>query len=80
MRPPKCFEASHTKSTWFLFQLWLNDKSLAVGVALGVVSLIGVSNEQAAVSMHVQSVSMEAKALWDSVSPEAKRIDDSEML
>ena len=61
MRPPKCFEASQTKSTWFLFQLWLNDKSLAVGVELGVVSLIGVSNEQATVSMHVKSVSMEEK-------------------
>ena len=61
MRPPKCFEASHTKSVSFLFHLWLNDNWLEVSVALDAVALIGVSNEQVAVFVHVQSVSMELK-------------------
>ena len=60
MRLPKCFDASHAKSTWFLFQLWLNDNSLEVMVALCVVPLIGVSKEQVEVSVHVQSVSTES--------------------
>ena len=61
MRPPKCFDASHTKSIWFVVQFWLNDNALEVSVALGVVALIGVSKEQVALFVHVQSVSMELK-------------------
>src|SRR5207302_4341447 len=61
MRPPKCFDASQTKSTWFLFQLWLNDNWSAVLVTLCVVALSGVSKEQVVVSVHVESVSIDLK-------------------
>ena len=80
MRPPKCFDPSHTRSTWFLVQFWLNDNWLAVLVALGVVALIGVSKLQVERSLHVQSVSNGTKTLRDAVAPEAKRIDESEVL
>ena len=61
MRPPKCFDASHTKSISFVVHCWLNDIWLEVSVALDVVALIGVSKEQVEVFVHVQSVSVELK-------------------